>query len=259
MVLLTVITVPAFDDNYLWLIHDAQGQACAVDPGDADAILDALSTHHLKLTTILITHHHHDHIGGVAQLVQQTGACVYGPDHPALPAPLHKVENSSTINVLGEPCEVISTPGHTLTHVVYYFPTQSMLFCGDTLFVAGCGRLFEGTSLQMNQSLTTLSRLPPNTAVYCAHEYTLGNLQFAQAVEPTNQAIADKIKRCQQLRNQGIPTVPSTIAEELLTNPFMRSHLKPVIDAARAHTGQSTLSQPDEVLGAIRSWKDGFR
>jgi hydroxyacylglutathione hydrolase len=258
MVLLNVTAIPAFEDNYLWLITDAESNACIVDPGDAEPVLAVLQKQHLKLTTILVTHHHNDHIGGIEKLVAATGAIVYGPAKETIPHITHKLENTNKINILNELCEVIYTPGHTQGHIAYYFPQQAKLFCGDTLFVAGCGRLFEGSPAQMFASLSNLAMLPPSTQIYCAHEYTLSNLRFAQAVEPSNHDIEDKIKRCQELRKMGIPTVPSTIEEELATNPFLRSHKPTVLKAAKEHTGKSDMTDV-EVFASIRAWKDGFR
>lgn len=258
MPLLNITAIPAFDDNYLWLISDQHRNACIVDPGDADAVLDVLENQRLTLTTILVTHHHSDHIGGVERLIAATNATVYGPAKETIPHIHYKLENNNIINILGEECKVIYTPGHTLGHIGYYFPYQSKLFCGDTLFVAGCGRLFEGTAQQMFDSLTTLSALPPSTQIYCAHEYTLSNLRFAQTVEPNNRAITDKIKRCQHMRDSHQATVPSTIEEELATNPFLRTHQPDVIHAAQHQTGKSELTDV-EVFGTIRAMKDNFR
>lgn len=258
MILLRVTPIPAFDDNYLWLISNDKGEASIVDPGDPDVVLKALKQQELSLSAILITHHHSDHIGGVERLVGITGATVYGPAGEDIPCISHKLLNNNKINILGDMCEVIYTPGHTLGHIAYYFPNQAALFCGDTLFVAGCGRLFEGTAAQMFDSLTRLAALPPQTKIYCAHEYTLSNLRFAKTVEPDNQAINDKITRCQQMRHDGLATVPSTIKEELATNPFLRSHEPSVIQAAQRRVDRNTLSAVD-VFTIIREWKDNFR
>lgn len=258
MVLLNVTAIPAFEDNYLWLITDAESNACIVDPGDAEPVLAVLKKQHLKLTSILVTHHHSDHIGGIETLVAATGAIVYGPAKETIPQVTYKLQNTNRINILNELCEVIYTPGHTQGHIAYYFPQQAKLFCGDTLFVAGCGRLFEGSPAQMLASLSSLATLPPSTQIYCAHEYTLNNLRFAQAVEPSNQDIQDKIKRCQELRKMGIPTVPSTIEEELATNPFLRSHQPTVLKAAKERADKSDMTDT-EVFATIRAWKDCFR
>jgi len=258
MPLLNVTAIPAFDDNYLWLIDDNHGHACIVDPGDADAVLTVLDQKQLTLDAILVTHHHSDHIGGVEKLVAATGATVYGPAKEAIPHITHKLENNNIINILNDECKVIYMPGHTSGHIGYYFPNQGKLFCGDTLFVAGCGRLFEGTAEQMFNSLRILAALPSDTQIYCAHEYTLSNLRFAQTVEPNNQAITDKIAWCQQRRKEGLATVPSTIAEELATNPFLRSHEPDVIQSAKQKSGKNALS-PVEVFATIRAMKDSFR
>ena len=254
---LRVIGVPAFADNYLWLI--ARGTvAAAVDPGDASAIERALHTHHLELRSILVTHHHADHTGGVAALAPRHGAAVYGPARELIPACTHPLSGDTRIDVLGLTMDVIEVPGHTRGHIAYFAARPAWLFCGDTMFAAGCGRLFEGTAAQMAASLARLAALPPTTRVFCAHEYTLANLRFARAVEPDNAALAARQRACEAQRARGEPTVPSQLADELATNPFLRTDIPAVRAAAAA---QRAAADRDSVatFAALRAWKDTFR
>ncbi len=253
---LCIKPVPAFNDNYLWLL--AQGaDAAIVDPGDAVPVEQALERDGLTLRTILVTHHHPDHVGGVAQLAAATGAHVYGPRRERIPALGTPLVEGDRIEVLGTRFEVIEVPGHTSGHIAYYSAGPGLLFCGDTLFAAGCGRLFEGTPEQMNNSLGKLAALPPATRVYCAHEYTLANLRFARAVEPANARIAQRQAACEAQRARGEPTVPSRIEEELATNPFLRCDEPAVRFAAEAQqpgAGRSAVA----TFAAIRAWKNRF-
>jgi hydroxyacylglutathione hydrolase len=256
---MTLIPLPAFEDNYIWMLHDGH-QALVVDPGDEAPVLQALQEQALRLAAILVTHHHADHVGGVALLRQATGAPVYGPAGEALPGPVHGVHEGDTLQLLGLRLQVLDVPGHTAGHIAWYAPDaapQPLLFCGDTLFSAGCGRLFEGTPAQMLASLDKLAALPAATRVCCAHEYTLSNLRFAQAVEPGNAAIAAHRRHCEALRAQQLPTLPSTLALEREINPFLRSRLPAVRQAVQAHNPQA---QTDvEVFAALREWKNQFR
>lgn len=256
---INIITVPAFTDNYLWLFHrQGEQDAYIVDPGDAKPVIAALQQHHLHLSGILITHHHPDHTGGIGALLSYQTVPVYGPAGGSVPQVSHPLKQNDALtldNGLG--FQIFEVPGHTLDHIAYFSAEAELLFCGDTLFAGGCGRLFEGTADQMYQSLQTLSRLPGSTRVYCAHEYTLANLAFAKAVEGDNRALLARIEADSQRRQQHIPTVPSTIDLENATNPFLRSHIPAVADAARQHSGEP-LSTPAEVLGAVRAWKDVF-
>jgi hydroxyacylglutathione hydrolase len=258
----TLLPVPAFDDNYLWLLHDGES-AMAVDPGDAQPILKALAQHGLQLKSILLTHHHADHVGGVAELRQATKAQVYGPAFETMPEPLSRLSGGDVLTALGLEFSVIDVPGHTAGHIAYYCPalqlagkTLPLLFCGDTLFSGGCGRLFEGTPAQMLASLDTLAQLPGSTLVCCAHEYTLSNLRFAKAVEPHNQALIDYEKACLSLRAQHLPTLPTTIGQELLINPFLRTREPQVRAVALSRNPQA---QSDAaVFAEIRAWKNTF-
>lgn len=248
--------IPAFDDNYFWLLRSGT-QAAVVDPGDAAPVLQRLQQQQLTLTSILVTHHHHDHVGGVTELVRATGAHVFGPGGESIPHRDTALAGGDSIETLGATLQVFDVPGHTRGHIAYYAAALNALFCGDTLFACGCGRLFEGTAEQMTESLARLAQLPPNTRVYCAHEYTLSNLRFALAVEPDNAALVARRQACADLRARGVPTVPSTLADELATNPFLRCDVPAVRLAAEVHSGQ-TLRTTSATFAALRTWKDRF-
>lgn len=240
------------------MLHHDQ-RAVVVDPGDAQPVFKALQSLGLTLEAILVTHHHQDHTGGVAALRQATGAQVFGPCQERMPEPLQRMADGQTLGALGLTFEVLHVPGHTAGHVAYFaqVPNQSpVLFCGDTLFSAGCGRLFEGTPAQMLQSLTRLAALPAATRVCCAHEYTLGSLQFALAVEPDNADTAAYQQRAQALRQARQPTLPSTLALERLVNPFLRTHLPAVAHAVQQRSSHA--QSPEDVFAALRAWKDQF-
>jgi hydroxyacylglutathione hydrolase len=254
-----LIPLPAFADNYIWMLHDGR-KALVVDPGDARPVLDALQREGLLLETILVTHHHADHTGGVAELRNATGARVYGPAGEEMPEPLTRLSGDETCTGLGLRFQVIDVPGHTAGHIAFYCEDMDgapLLFCGDTLFSGGCGRLFEGTPAQMLASLDKLSALPNTTRVCCTHEYTLSNLKFALAVEPENVDLQQYIAHCQQLRAVGIPTLPSNMALELKINPFLRSRLTAVIASATAH--DAALSHRDGAFATLRQWKNDYR
>ena len=256
---MNLLALPAFEDNYLWFLHDGQ-RALVVDPGDAEPVLEALQRLGLQLQGILVTHHHGDHTRGVAALRQATGATVYGPARERIPEPYQALHGGQTVSVLSLGWQVIDVPGHTAGHIAYYAPAVDdapLLFCGDTLFSGGCGRLFEGTPAQMLASLDALAALPPATRVCCAHEYTLSNLRFALAVEPGNAELINYARQCQQQREQGQSTLPSTIGTERAVNPFLRSRQPAVAQAVRAHAP----SAYDEVavFAALREWKNSFR
>lgn len=260
--MLTFTALPAFNDNYIWLIQDTQRQLCAaVDPGDAQPVLSWLAEHpQWQLTDILITHHHHDHVGGVSALKTATQAQVIGPAREAIPCLDLPVDEGTNIELLGHTVQVFAVPGHTLGHVVYFCQTdatQPWLLSGDTLFAGGCGRIFEGTPEQMHASLTRLAALPDTTQVYCTHEYTLSNMLFAQAVEPSNAQIEQRLTQVRQLREQQKITLPSTIAIEQRCNPFLRCEHADVIRAAEEKAG-TTLDNATAVFAALRSWKDTF-
>ena len=254
-----LIPLPAFQDNYLWLLHDAQ-RALVVDPGDAGPVQAFLAAQGLQLDAILVTHHHPDHTGGVDALRDATGAKVYGPARERIPEPLERLAEGDAIEALGLRFEIFDVPGHTAGHIAYYcrdFEGAPLLFCGDTLFSGGCGRLFEGTAQQMFDSLAKLAALPGNTRVCCTHEYTLSNLKFATAVEPGNAQLNLYRQQCEQLRSQGEPTLPSTLAVEQAINPFLRTRQPAVAQAARAHGADP--ADPVAVFAALRQWKNEFR
>ena len=255
-----LIALPAFTDNYIWMLHDDR-QAIVVDPGDAAPVAAALDAQGLALAAILVTHHHPDHVGGVAALRPRLQGPVYGPAREAIPQPFTPLADGDSVDVLGLRFQVIDVPGHTAGHIAYFLPAGDgqtpVLFCGDTLFSGGCGRLFEGTPAQMHQSLGRLAALPGDTRVCCAHEYTESNLKFANAVEPANAALARYTVACRALRADGLPTLPSTIAQERAINPFMRCDAPDVVTAAQSR-GAADGSGP-AVLGALREWKNSFR
>ena len=257
---MNLLPIPAFADNYIWMLHDGK-QALVVDPGQAEPVLQVLAQLGLKLQGILVTHHHADHVGGLDALRAATGAPVWGPAYETLPEPVTRVQGGDAVEVLGGPWQVIDVPGHTSGHIAF-FSTQAIpapvLFCGDTLFSGGCGRLFEGTPAQMQASLDALAALPGNTLVCCAHEYTISNLRFAQAVEPHNADLTLYLEQCQIQRDQGQPTLPSTIQTELNVNPFMRSRAADVIAAAVQHDSQTRPEEPASVLASLRQWKNVF-
>jgi len=257
--MLEVTAIPAFQDNYIWLIHGAsdRNHVAVVDPGDAAPVLSALEAGGLQLAAVLVTHHHPDHTGGVAAIISVHPVPVFGPGAERISVVEHRLGEGDQcqLHSLGLNFQVLDVPGHTSGHIAYV--GHGAVFCGDTLFVAGCGRLFEGTPAEMTQSLRKLSALPAETRVYCAHEYTLANLRFAQAVEPGNKELAAFTARAKSDRARGIPTVPSTIATERAINPFLRCTLPAIHAAAEARCGRP-LAGEVEVFGTIRQWKDSF-
>ncbi len=255
--------VPAFSDNYIWLLHAGQGEAIVVDPGDAAPVMRALTQRALRLRGILVTHHHPDHVGGVDALLCEFGPLpVYGPRNSPATCIDQPLDDGDSIEVLGYEAQVLAVPGHTLDHIAYFITASAesppLLFCGDTLFAGGCGRVFEGNPLMMYASLARLAELPGETRVYCAHEYTLSNLRFARAVEPDNLALRNRQQADEARRERGEPTVPSTITLELETNPFLRCAVAGVRNSAMTRCG-TELGSPGEVFAEIRSWKDTFR
>ena len=258
---MNLLPLPAFADNYIWMLHDGH-QAVVVDPGDSAPVVQALQRQGLQLTAILVTHHHADHVGGVDALREATGASVYGPARERVPEPLVRLAGGDTVDVLGLRFQVLDVPGHTAGHIAYYCAAidgAPVLFCGDTLFSAGCGRLFEGTPAQMLDSLDRLAALPGDTRVCCTHEYTLSNLKFARTVEPGNTALLHYSNQCEALRADNQPTLPSSIALERDINPFLRVRQPGVAQAARAFDTQVQQDDAVAVLAALRQWKNEFR
>jgi hydroxyacylglutathione hydrolase len=251
-----VIPLRAFADNYIWTIRDSKC-AAVVDPGDARPVLEYLEVQQLGLVAILNTHHHADHVGGNSGLLGRWKVPVYGPDDARIRDVTHRLKDGGrfTLPHFGIEFEVLEIPGHTRSHIAFH--GGGMLFCGDTLFAAGCGRLFEGTPRQMHDSLSRLMRLPDGTRVYCGHEYTLSNIRFAMAADPDNAALHDLAGKSKQQRGQGLPTLPSTIGQEKATNPFVRVQEPAVIASASRYAGKA-LTDPVSVLAAIREWKNAF-
>ncbi|MDB5838955.1 MAG: gloB [Herminiimonas sp.] len=256
---LKVLAIPAFSDNYLWLIHDGE-VAAVVDPGDAAPVLAALDANKLSLVAILLTHHHADHVGGVPSLLERFKVPVFGPRGEAIPAVTRPLAEGDEVAVpeLGLNMAVLDVPGHTRGHIAYVASQQRWLFCGDTLFAGGCGRLFEGTPEQMTSSLAKLAALPDDTEVYCAHEYTLSNLRFANEVEAGNAALQARIKAEQAKRDLGQATVPSSIGLEKATNPFLR-YTEPAIIKHLISTKHLSSAEPIASFAALRVWKNSFR
>ncbi len=254
----------AFRDNYIWLL-ERDGHAVVVDPGDAIPVLQLLAARQWRLDAILVTHHHADHVGGVADLVRAHPARVYGPAHSPFQEIDVRLREGDTLEVLDTQFSVLEVPGHTLDHIAYWSAGLGALFCGDTLFACGCGRLFEGTAAQMSASLAKIAALPGTTRAYCAHEYTMSNLRFALAVEPGNATLQRRRDDCAAMRERGEPTVPSTLAMELSTNPFLRCAQPAVVAAALGQGANSggppagpAPADPVAVFAALRGWKDRF-
>jgi hydroxyacylglutathione hydrolase len=256
---MNLLALPAFADNYIWMLHDGR-QALVVDPGESAPVEHALDAHGLTLAGILVTHHHNDHVGGVDALRSRSSGPVWGPARENIPQPFIALNDGDVVDALGLHFHVIDVPGHTAGHIAFFaeVPGEApLLFCGDTLFSGGCGRLFEGTPAQMHESLSRLSQLPRDTRVCCAHEYTLSNLKFARVIEPVNVDLNTYSLQCETWRAQGQATLPSSIDQELRVNPFMRCDQPTVVNAARQHGAVS--SRPVDVLASLREWKNNFR
>jgi len=265
---LTLTPLPAFDDNYLWLLDNGR-EALVVDPGDALPVAAALDARRLTLAGILLTHHHADHVGGVDALRPRLQGPIYAPAHEKMPEPVTRVHGGDTVELLGLRFAVMDVPGHTAGHIAYFAADvpddlsngDPLLFCGDTLFSAGCGRLFEGTPAQMHASLQSLAALPAETRVCCAHEYTLSNLRFAREVDPANAALAAYAAWCETERSASRPTLPGRIGTEQQINPFLRCAEPALREAARRHAPLKLPAAPSpvDVFATLREWKNGFR
>jgi hydroxyacylglutathione hydrolase len=255
--MLKLRAIEAFEDNYIWTLADAGGQMIVVDPGDAAPVFAAIDEG-LRPVAILLTHHHPDHIGGAERLLQQYPVPCYAPVESRIACATHRVVDGDvfTIPELGLHFHALEVHGHTSSHVA--FVGDDIVFCGDTLFSLGCGRMFEGTPEQMLASLDRLGALPPDARVCCGHEYTLANGAFASVIEPDNLALKDRLREARALREAGQPSVPSTIASELACNPFLRVDTPTVRSAVERHLGAPCADRV-QVFGALRRWKDGFR
>jgi hydroxyacylglutathione hydrolase len=251
-----VVPLRAFSDNYVWTIRDGK-KAAVVDPGDARPVTDYLKRERLELVAIINTHHHADHVGGNAALLKQWKVPVFGPADDRIGEVTDRMKDGMrcTLPHFGIEFQVSEIPGHTRSHIAFH--VAGMLYCGDTLFAAGCGRLFEGTPKQMHESLSRLMKLGDDTKVYCGHEYTVSNIRFAKAVEPDNTALRKLEARAQKQRDQDQPTLPSTIGQEKATNPFVRVR-EPAVAAAASKRAGRALNDPVEVLGVLREWKNSF-
>jgi hydroxyacylglutathione hydrolase len=262
-IMLSVQPIKAFNDNYIWCIENSNNHCCAlIDPGSALECIEHLEQHQLKLTAILITHHHQDHTSGVQQLLNYSArqgwqVILYGPQNEGSGGEHIKLSQQDQVNLpeLGVNLNVLDLPGHTLGHIAYY--NQAWIFCGDTLFSGGCGRIFEGTSEQMFNSLLKISSLPDNTQVFCAHEYTLTNLKFAQTVDPDNDVLQAYITKVEKLTAQNKPTLPSSILQEKYINPFLRTACPQIRRSAEQFSKQK-INSPEQTLAVLRHWKDNF-
>lgn len=257
--MLNIHPIHAFRDNYIWVIHN-QNHAAVIDPGIASPVIEYLQSKKLQLSAILITHHHHDHTGGNAELLQSFDVPVYGPLNESIATVSHPLCEGDQVNLeeMSLNLMVLDTPGHTRGHIAYYGSNPyNLVFCGDTLFACGCGRVFEGTAQQMYQSLQKLSQLPNDTLVFCTHEYTLGNIQFAKVVDQNNSRLTEFEIAAQALRSQNIPTIPTSLTQEKEINPFLRCGQQGIVNSTKNYSGKS-LPTPIEVFAVLREWKNNF-
>lgn len=255
--MLSVTPIPAFSDNYIWLLRqDTNDQVCVVDPGDAEAVIQVLEREGLSLSAVLITHHHQDHTGGLAALIKRYSPRVIGPHNPDIKGISERVGDGDEFRVMGRRFEVMAVPGHTLDHIAFFTAgIPPLLFSGDTLFSAGCGRLFEGTAEQMSNSLTRINALPADTLVFAAHEYTLANLAFARVADPDNDDVALALRECEKVRELERPTLPTTLERERHINPFLRCDDAGVKCAASPHGATDNNQQ---TFATLRAWKDSY-
>lgn len=255
--MMSVTPIPALSDNYIWLLRQDNSQSvCVVDPGEAAPVIEFLERESLKLENILITHHHHDHTGGLAELIKRYSPRVIGPANPAIEGISETVGDGDEVRIMGRRFDVMATPGHTLDHVSYFTAgIPALLFCGDTLFCAGCGRLFEGSPEQMFKSLQQFAELPEDTLVFAAHEYTYANLVFARAADPENEDVKHALQECEKARALDRPTLPSTIGRELKINPYLRVGT----DSVRQAAGSQGVNDNDlATFTTLREWKNRF-
>lgn len=259
--MLQVIPIPAFTDNYFWLLtNEERKYAAIVDPGDAEPVIHELESRDMQPVALLITHHHSDHVGGIAKLVEKyPNLTVYGPANEFIPHITQALDESKTVvlDELGLSFDVMDIPGHTAGHIAYYCDgeKEKSLFCGDTIFGCGCGRVFDGTMVDLYNSINKIAKLPVETRLYCAHEYTLDNIGFAKWVEPDNQDLIERQEQSWELIDKHRPTVPSTLEMEFKTNPFLRTHIPEVIVKAEEIAGRETQTAAD-VFAVLRIWKD---
>jgi len=256
---LTVTPLPAFNDNYIWCIENAEVDGfVVVDPGDSQVVIEQALKLQKKLSAILVTHHHADHTGGIKALLEHFGDLpVYGPANSPYAGITHKLKENDSVRLFDTHFSIMEIPGHTLDHIAYYNDQQGLLFCGDTLFLAGCGRVFEGSPLQMHQSLNKIMALPAMTMAYPTHEYSVANLKFAMAVDGNNEALKLAQTMCHEIRGENEVTLPTRLAQEAAINPFLRTHDKAVIASAEKFQ-QQTLKTPVEVFTVLRQWKNNF-
>ena len=255
--MIKIESIEAFTDNYIWLVTTNEG-SIVIDPGESSKTINFIKDNQLNLKAILITHHHFDHTGGINEILSHFPVDVFGPFDNGIENINKKLKDGDKINTIGIEFEIIEIPGHTLDHIAFYSENNGspILFCGDTLFAGGCGRVFEGTFDQMYESLNKLKILPDNTSVYCGHEYTLSNLIFAIEAEPFNQNTLSRYNEVLKLREKGSPSIPSLLSTELKTNPFLRSDVKEVQENISIKF--KTAKEPKEIFKALRSWKDNF-
>ena len=254
--MLSIKPIKALSDNYIWLVTTNEG-SIVIDPGESKQIIDLVKSNEIDLEGILITHHHYDHTNGIEEILKYKKVEVYGPKNN-LNSITKRVKQNDVFNLIGLKFEVIETPGHTLDHIAFYClkDEKSILFCGDTLFSGGCGRVFEGTYSQMYESLKKLSKLPEDTQIFCGHEYTSSNLQFACAVEPNNQFIKEYNEEIIEKTKNGVPPLPSSLKIEHMINPFIRCNEENLIDNINKKFGE--VSSEIEIFSTLRKWKDDF-
>ena len=254
--MINIEPIEAFSDNYIWLVTTNEG-SIVIDPGESSKTIELLKKRDLNLKAILITHHHFDHTGGIDEVKLFSSAKVYGPKNDISSIDV-RVKFGQALSLIGMDFEIIELPGHTMDHIAFYTNNNGnpLLFCGDTLFAGGCGRVFEGTFEQMHESLMKLKSLPANTKVYSGHEYTTANLSFAKEVEPLNKNIISRYNEVLKLRKEGIPTLPTTIEIELKTNPFFRCDVEKIQDSLLKKFNIERNEQ--EIFKALREWKDNF-